>query len=127
MKKTVMFLAIAVLLAGISLVSAETGGEAFRKSGELPRGAQMGPRQERGPIDQLNLTEAQNTQIKSIRDEMEAKIREIRSAGEKEISAVLTPEQNTKLEQLRQEAQAKMKERMEKEKAAREAGNPVVK
>ena len=134
MKKTVMFLAVAVVLAGISLVYAETGVEPFRvepsrKVGGTPRGAQMGQWQERGLAfgKQLNLTDDQKTQIKIIMDEQAVKVKEIWTAAEKQIEAVLTPEQKAKLDQLRQEAQAKMKERMEKEKAARESGNPTVK
>jgi len=130
MKKTVMFLAVAVLIAGISLAyAAETGVEPSRKAGGPPREAQMVQWQGRGLAfgEQLNLTDDQKAQIKSIMEEQAAKIKEIWTAAEKQIEAVLTPEQKAKLDQLRQEAQAKMKERMEKNKAARETGNPTAK
>ena len=120
MKKTVLFLAAAVLIAGVSLVYAQTGAQSPRKAGGPPHGAEMGLWQGRGPAfsDQLNLTEDQKAKIKSIMEEQAAKIKEIRTATENQINAVLTLEQKTKLDQLRNEAQAKMKERMEKNKAA---------
>ena len=120
MKKIVMFLAVAVLLAGVSLVYAQTDTQPSQKAGGPPRGAQMGQWQEKGLAfgKQLNLTDDQKAKIKSIMEEQAAKIKEIRTATENQIDAVLTPEQKTKLDQLRQEAQAKMKERMGKNKAA---------
>ena len=120
MKKTVIFLAAAVLIAGVSLVYAQTGTHSPRKVSGPPHGAQMGQWQGRGPAfgAQLNLTDDQKVQIKSIMDKQAAKIKEIRTATEGQIDAVLTPEQKTKLDQLREETRAKMKERMEKNKAA---------
>ena len=117
MKKTIIFLAVAVLIAGVSLLyAAETGTQPSRKAGGPARGAQMGQREGRGLAfgSQLNLTEDQKAKIKSIMEEQAAKIKEIRTATESQIDAVLTPQQKTKLDQLRKEAQAKMKERMEK-------------
>ena len=120
MKKTAILLAAAVLIAGVSLVYAQSDTQPPRKAGGLPHGAQIGQRQERGLAfgDQLNLTDDQKAEIKSIMEEQAAKIKEIRTATEGEINAVLTPKQKAKLDQLRKEAQAKMKERMEKDKAA---------
>ena len=127
MKKTVMFLAAAVLIAGVSLVYAQTGTQPSRKAGGPPRGAQMGQWQGRGPAlgEQLNLTNDQKAKIKSIMDEQAAKLKEIRTATEGQIDAVLTPKQKAKLDQLRKEVQAKMKERMEKDKAAAGTENPA--
>jgi len=127
MKKTVIFLAVAVLIAGVSLVYAQTSTQPSRKVGGPLRGAQMGQWQGRGPAfgDQLNLTDNQKAKIKSIMDRQAAKIKKIRTATEGQIDAVLTPEQKTKLDQLRKEAQAKMKERMEKDKAAAGTENPA--
>ena len=120
MKKTILFLAAAVLLVGISLVYAETGTQMSRKAGGPLRNGQMGQWQGRGPAfsEQLNLTDDQKAQIKSIREEQAAKIAEIRTATEQQIEAVLTPEQKAKLDQMRQEARVKMKERMKKNKVA---------
>jgi Spy/CpxP family protein refolding chaperone len=130
MKKKIMFLAAAVLIAGVSLVYAQNGPQGSRKADGPPRGAQLGQWQGMmGPAlgEQLNLTEDQKAKIKSIMDEQMAKIKEIRTATEGRINAVLTPEQKTKLEQIRKEAQAKMKEKMEKDKAAPGPGSPAAK
>ena len=129
MKKKVMFLAAAVLIAGVSLVYAQTGTQSPQKAKGPAHGAQMGQWQGRGPAfgDQLNLTEDQKAKIKSIMDEQMVKIKEIRTVAENQIDAVLTTEQKAKLDQLRKEAQAKMKERMEKNKAAAGTENPAAK
>ena len=129
MKKIIILLAAAVLVAGVSLAYAQTDTQSPRKAGGPPHGAQMGQWQGRGLAlsEQLNLTEDQKAKIKSIVDEQAAKIKEIQTATEGRIDAVLTPEQKTKLDQLRKEAQTKMKERMEKYKATGETGNPTSK
>ena len=130
MKKTVVFLVAAVLIAGISLVYAATDTQPSREVSGPPRGAQMGQLQQGKGLafsDYLNLIDNQKANIKSIMDEQAAKIQEIRTATEGRINAVLTPEQKTKLDQLRKEAQAYMQERMEKDKVAPGTGNPAVK
>ena len=129
MKKTAILLAAAVLIAGVSLVYAQTGTHSPRKVSGPPHGAQMGQWQGRGPgfSDQLNLTDDQKAKIKSIMDEQAAKLKEIRTATEGQIDAVLTPKQKAKLDQLRKKAQAKMKEMMEKDKAAAGTENPAAK
>ena len=47
MKKIVIFLAVAVLIAGVSLVYAQTGTQS--KDGGQPNGAQMGQRARGSP------------------------------------------------------------------------------
>ena len=117
MKKKVMFLAVAVLIAGVSLVYAQTGTQS--KAGDQPNGAQMGQRQ--GGVlvfsDQLNLTDNQKAEIKSIDDKANAKIAAIQTARTDEINKILTLDQKTKLDQLRKDAQAA--------RAARKLANPA--
>ena len=124
MKKTVMLLAVVVLVTGCMPRSTPGRVQAI---GGAERGQHMGNWQGRGPAlgEQLNLTNDQKAKIKSIMDEQAAKIKEIRTVTEGQVDAVLTPEQKTKLDQLRKEAQAKMKERMEKGKKAAETENPA--
>jgi periplasmic protein CpxP/Spy len=126
MKKTIMLLAAAVLIAGVSLAYAQTGTRPPRNAGGPQNGAQW---QGRGPgfMDQLNLTDDQKAKVKTIMEDQAAKIQVIRNATESQIDAVLTPEQKAKLDQLRKEAQEKMKERMEKNKAAAGTETPAAK
>ena len=125
MKKTVMLLAAVVLVAGCCM--SRPASSRVQAIGGAERGQHMGNWQGRGPAlgEQLNLTNDQKAKIKNIMDEQAAKIKEIRTATEGQVDAVLTPKQKAKLDQLRKEAQAKMKERMEKNKPAPGTGNPA--
>jgi Spy/CpxP family protein refolding chaperone len=106
-KKTIIFMALAFLIAGVSLVYAQTATPPAGGNRQ-PRGGQMGQWQGGGVAafsDQLNLTDAQKAEIKSITDKQMAKMMEMQTAATDQINKVLTPEQKAKLEQLRKDAQ----------------------
>jgi Spy/CpxP family protein refolding chaperone len=106
-KKTIIFLAAAVLIAGVSLLYAQTGTP---PAGGANGGRPMGGQWRGGGLgmfaDQLNLTDAQKAEIKTITDKQMAQMTEIQTATTEQINKVLTPEQKAKLEQLRKDAQA---------------------
>ncbi|MEH2193342.1 MAG: P pilus assembly/Cpx signaling pathway, periplasmic inhibitor/zinc-resistance associated protein [Nostoc sp.] len=77
--------------------------QARKAQGQTGQGQrQAGERQHKGHFAELNLTEAQKTQM-----------REIKESEKQQIQAVLTPEQRQKLEQFRQNAPSR-----------RQQGNP---
>ncbi|WP_375506185.1 Spy/CpxP family protein refolding chaperone [uncultured Nostoc sp.] len=76
--------------------------EAAKQARQAQRQAGQGQRRGKGGYADLNLTEAQKTQI-----------RQIRESEKQQIQAVLTPEQRQKIEQFRQNAPSR-----------RQQGNP---
>jgi Spy/CpxP family protein refolding chaperone len=105
------------LVSGAVLAQAQNQGQPQTQAqGERPQGGRRGggPGFGRGgdfaaglPLRQLNLTEAQQTQIRALREQYEAQVQPLQERLRADIQALLTPEQQQVITKLNAEREAR--------------------
>ncbi len=107
-----MIVALVALLAGGAALYAQGGPGAGRGRGA----GGFGPGGPGGglPMRELNLTEAQREQVRSVMEQYRPQFQALNERLQSDIRAILTPEQQQKADTLRADREAKGKERRQR-------------